>query len=87
MLVGPREPLRAKLRTLLTRAASAEGVTPLEVMLKAMREHYGKREYDAAAAIAKDAAPYMHPKLASVEHSGPGGSPIAISISAEDAEL
>ncbi|WP_245260753.1 hypothetical protein [Agrobacterium sp. 10MFCol1.1] len=62
-------------------------MTPLEVMLKAMREHYGKREYDAAAAIAKDAAPYMHPKLASVEHSGLGGSPIAISISAEDAEL
>lgn len=56
--------------------ASAEGVTPLEVMLKAMREHYDKREYDAAAAIAKDAAPYMHAKLASVQHTGRGGGPI-----------
>ncbi len=36
---------------------------------------------------ARDAAPYIHAKLASVEHSGPGGSPIAISISNEDAEL
>lgn len=56
--------------------ASAEGVTPLEVMLKAMREHYDKQEYDAAAGIAKDAAPYMHAKLASIQHSGPRGGPI-----------
>lgn len=52
--------------------AAAEGITPLEVMLKAMMEHYDAKEYTAAAAIAKDAAPYIHPRLASVEqkHSG-----------------
>ena len=41
--------------------AAAEGVMPADVMLKAMRDHYAARRYDAAAAIAKDAAPYFHP--------------------------
>lgn len=46
------------------------GITPLEVMLKAMRAHVAKDDLDAAASIAKDAAPYMHAKLASVQHQG-----------------
>jgi len=41
-----------------------------------MREHAEKNEWDAAAGIAKDAAPYMHPRLASMQHSGPNGGPI-----------
>lgn len=52
------------------------GLTPLEVMLKAMRAHAEKGEWDAASAIAKDAAPYMHAKLASVQHTGRNGGPI-----------
>lgn len=60
---------------------SRKGVTPLEVMLKAMREHYDKNDFDAAASIAKDAAPYMHPKLASTQHSGPNGGPIPVNVS------
>ncbi|MGV1787359.1 MULTISPECIES: hypothetical protein [Agrobacterium] len=52
------------------------GITPLEVMLKAMRAHVEKNDLDAAASIAKDAAPYMHAKLASVQHTGRGGGPI-----------
>jgi hypothetical protein len=55
---------------------SQNGLTPLEVMLRAMREHADKKDWDAAASIAKDAAPYMHAKLASVQHSGPNGGPI-----------
>lgn len=49
---------------------SQNGITPLEVMLKAMRAHVDKNDLDAAASIAKDAAPYMHAKLASVQHQG-----------------
>ncbi|MEX2743689.1 hypothetical protein AB3480_20510 [Rhizobium mongolense] len=45
-------------------------------MLKAMREHADKQDWDAAASIAKDAAPYMHAKLASIQHTGRGGGPI-----------
>lgn len=79
--------------------ATAEGITPLEVMLRAMREHVshanelqaqaekadtaallGEADSDLpgklrraaltaitdAASMAKDAAPYMHPRLANI---------------------
>jgi hypothetical protein len=72
-----RKPGAATKRTrAIADKAIAEGLTPLEVMLKAMRAHVDKDELDAAAAIAKDAAPYMHAKLASVQHTGRGGGPI-----------
>ena len=51
--------------------AIEEGITPLEVMLRAMRCHANSQQWDRAAAIAKDAAPYLHPKLTSVEPPEP----------------
>lgn len=71
----PRGAATRKTREIADKA-SKDGLTPLEVMLKAMREHATKKDWDAAASIAKDAAPYMHAKLASVQHSGPNGGPI-----------
>jgi hypothetical protein len=56
----------------IARAAVEAGITPIEVMLSAMRELWdqgtpeSKRE---AAAIAKDAAPYVHPRLASIDQT------------------
>src|SRR4051812_6001077 len=50
----------------IANAAAATGITPLEVMLEAMRKHRAAGDLDAAAAVAKDAAPYIHPRLASV---------------------
>jgi hypothetical protein len=61
--------------------AIEEGITPLEVMLAAMRASYQSalqaEEGDGrnamltkAAGIASDAAPYIHPRLAAVAHSG-----------------
>jgi hypothetical protein len=63
------------------REAAASGATPLDVMLKSMRlllaladesandkkqfEHYIR----AAAAVAKDVAPFVHPRLSTVEQS------------------
>ncbi len=47
-------------------------------MLGAMRHHWAAERYDVAAGFAKDAAPYMHPRLASVQHGGPGGGAIPI---------
>lgn len=47
--------------------AAAEGVTPLEVMLRAMREHFAAERWDDAATVAKDAAPYIHPRLANID--------------------
>lgn len=37
------------------------------------------KAYNAGKEFAKDAAPYCHARLASIEHSGPDGGPIAVS--------
>jgi len=78
--------------------ASKSGVVPLEVMLDAMRFFHGKAgepnatadiamtNYRLAADIAKDAAPYMHPKLASIEHTNGEDGPFQIIISPTQAE-
>ncbi len=57
--------------------AAEEGETPLEVMLRLMRlntEHEDPKVQIAREAMvfeaAKAAAPYVHPRLAAVEHSG-----------------
>lgn len=57
-------------------AAMTDGITPLEVMLGAMREAWAAGNKMDAADIAKDAAPYMHPRLAAVELSGNADNPI-----------
>lgn len=35
---------------------------------------------DMAQTCARDAAPYLHPKLASVEHSGPDGGALVVEV-------
>ncbi len=55
---------------------AGEGVLPLEVMILNMRRFFKAEKWAEAQAVARDAAPYMHPRLASTEHSGPEGGPI-----------
>lgn len=55
----------------------ASGLTPLDYLLSIMRDDNLDR--DARVDAAKAAAPYVHAKLAAVEHSG------AIAFSHEDA--
>jgi len=54
--------------------AAATGLTPLEYMIQVMRDDGA--EDDRRDDMAKAAAPYMHPRLASTEikGNGPGGS-------------
>jgi hypothetical protein len=52
----------------IAREAAERGITPLEVMLEAMQFYHAQGDRDKAAAIAKDAAPYIHPRLAAIEH-------------------
>lgn len=54
----------------------ASGLTPLEVMLKAMKVHAAAGRWDQAAHFAMMSAPFIHPRLATVQHSGAGGGPI-----------
>jgi len=47
-------------------------MTPIEVMLTAMRDLWDEGTSEAkreAARIAKDAAPYVHPRLASIDQT------------------
>jgi hypothetical protein len=57
---------------------AASGLTPLEYMLEVVRDLDAERSVrlDAAA----KAAPYVHPKLASIEHTGEDGGPLVVKI-------
>jgi len=69
----------AKAEETITKAIAA-GITPLEVMLDNMRYHHNlaltaqgddiSKHRKEAGESAKDAAPYIHPKLASIEMAG-----------------
>jgi hypothetical protein len=52
----------------ITAAALKDGVTPLDYLLGILRNPMKEEKDRFAAAVA--AAPYVHPKLASIEHSG-----------------
>ncbi len=67
----------AKTREIANKAAE-EGITPLEVLINSMREAWEQAKTQKnpddklarmgiACGFAKDAAPYLHPKLANVE--------------------
>jgi len=71
--------LTEKTRAIAERA-TAEGVTPLEVMLQVMAELLLAGEKEKAASVAKDAAPYCHPKLSAVEVAGKDGGDLIIKI-------
>lgn len=63
--------------------ALGDGITPLEIMIAHMRDQHGRAikaktpalrqaHMAAAAAAAKDAAPYVHPRLNAIDHSHSG---------------
>lgn len=52
----------------------ASGLTPLQYMLQVMRDD--KAPADRRDDMAKAAAPYVHPKLATMQHTGRNGGPI-----------
>lgn len=64
---------------------AASGITPLDYMLEVLRDEAAEPEQRNWAA--QTAAPYVHPKLAAVEHTGPDGGPIQVTIAGDDAGL
>ncbi|HMF19652.1 MAG TPA: hypothetical protein VKE98_20770 [Gemmataceae bacterium] len=78
-----RKPNAATQRTSKTTAiaekAAGEGVLPLQVMLEAMRAHYAAGDLDRAAAFAKDAAPYQHPRKQAITVEG-GATPLEVRV-------
>jgi hypothetical protein len=75
---GRRPGSRNKRTNEIEKQVALTGKTPLEVMLEAMRSHYEAGNLDKAAAFAKDAAPYVHPRIANIEVSGNPDAPIEI---------
>lgn len=73
----PKGAMTKRTREIAERA-SAEGITPLEYMLNVLRDETmpAATRMDAA----KAAAPYVHAKLASVEHKGEDGGPLQIVV-------
>ncbi len=66
-------------------AIASSGLTPLDFMLDVMRDQRNPLHLRASAA--KDAAPYVHPRLANIEHTGRNGGPIEMTIGTTDAGL
>lgn len=62
----------------IARRAAAEGITPLEYMLNVLRDD--SAEPNLRFEAAKAAAPYMHPRLAAIEHTGKDGGPLTVEI-------
>jgi hypothetical protein len=71
--------------------AAEQGVTPLEYLLEVMRKPIPDDMSDELKArmigsrmdAAKAAAPYVHPRLQAIEHSGKDGGDIPISLKIE----
>jgi hypothetical protein len=78
----PRGSANKRSREIADKAAK-KGLTPLEYMLRVMRNpraEPGRRDYMANAA-----APYMHPRLNAIQHTGKDGEPIKVSFTGLDA--
>lgn len=71
---GRRKGSRNKVTAKREAKIAESGLTPLDYMMRVLRNEKASRGERMDAA--KGAAPYVHPRLAAVEHSGPGGGPI-----------
>ena len=90
--VPPKNGVRAhavKVSKMTEALDAAEGVMPKDVMLRTMRDLVAdaekaktpaarRRLMRAASDVAKDAAPYVHPKLATVTHVGDPDKPLQV---------
>ena len=57
---------------------AASGLTPLDYMLRVMRDE--QADDIRRADMAKAAAPYVHPRLASTELTGKDGGPLRVEV-------
>lgn len=64
----------------IIRQAIRAKLTPLAMILTIMHQHYDAGEFGAAAALARVAAPYLHPRL-------PASTPASNLATMPDADL
>lgn len=65
---GRKKGTRNKKTAALVEAIEASGETPLDYMLRVMRDP--RTEHERRDRMAANVAPYVHAKLASITHSG-----------------
>jgi hypothetical protein len=63
----------------------SSGITPLEYMLKVMRSRSKSVADERRDDMAKAAAPFMHPRLNAIQHTGKDGEPIRVTFTGLDA--
>lgn len=73
---GAGRPKGSPNKTDREKRVAATGMTPLDYMIEVLRDESNPR--DVRLDAAHKAAPYVHPKLASVQHVGQGGGPITM---------
>jgi len=75
---GRQKGSRNKATTAKARQLADSGLMPLDWMLAVVRD--GDAEIGRRDDMARAAAPFCHPRLASVQHSGSDGGPLVIEI-------
>src|SRR3984893_4162704 len=74
---GKPNPITAERKAKPTEAQMA-GLAPLDHMLGILRDEDAKPDDRMHAAV--HAAPYIHPKLATIEHGGKDGKAVALKV-------
>ena len=75
---GRRKGAQNQVNAAVREQALASGESPLDYMLRIMRD--SKRDISIRNDMAKAAAPYLHPRLQAIEHSGKDEEKIPRSI-------
>jgi hypothetical protein len=71
---GRQKGTRNKKTEELLGSVAGSGLTPMEFLLNVMRDE--KEDMSRRIDAAKHVAPYVHPRLATIEHTGKDGGPI-----------
>ncbi len=64
------------------KAIAESGLTPLDFMLDLLRDEEQPPHIRLDAA--KSSAPYVHPRLSAIEHTGKGGGPVEVRAVPDD---
>ncbi len=75
---GRKKGVPNKRTAAVQKAVAKSGLTPLGYMIARLRDE--KEDPKVRREMAQAAAPYVHPRLSAVAHSGPDGGPISVQV-------
>ena len=75
---GRKKGVPNKKNAATVKAIEASGLTPLDYMLGVLRD--GTADTEQRFEAAKAAAPYVHPRLATIEHQGDPNKPLRMDM-------